>query len=360
MLTATKLSKHTLPGLLVLSLFIAACTSPYNRVGFQGRLTDPTGIPLNGNYNIGFRYITCESGTPGTLGCAAVYTQTATSTTVTGGVFDMAIGENSIPTANGPADPSMYAQPLWVEVTVNGEVMTPRIPLRGAPYAMSLVGGAVIGSGHPNTGAGAVGPNYASLTVASSGANSTSFMVYTAANGGDFIRACAMSAAPSSRGCDDLEFRVDNDGNVTADGAFTGGGADVAELVKPVGPVSNYEVGDVLAISPTRDRAVELASKPYSTAVLGVYATKPGMILGGDLLDVHGEGSLLPVAFVGIVPVKVTAENGPIRRGDLLTTSSTPGFAMLADEYVPGAMLGKAMGQLRSGTGVIEVALIVR
>lgn len=360
MFTATKLSKYTLPGLLVMALLIAACTSPYNRIGFQGRLTDASGTPLNGSYNIGFRYITCESGAVGSLGCSAVYTQTATSTTVTGGVFDMAIGENAIPTAGGPADPSMYAQPLWVEVTVNTEVMTPRIPLRGAPYAMSLVGGAVIGSGHPNSGSGAVGDNYATLTVAASGANSTALMVYTASNGGDFIRACGVSAAPSTRGCDDLEFRVDNDGNVRADGAFTGGGADVAELVRPVGPLSDYEAGDVLAISPTRDRAVELASEPYSTSVLGVFATKPGMILGGDLLDVHGEGSLLPVAFVGIVPVKVTAENGPIRRGDLLTTSSMAGFAMLADEYVPGAMLGKAMGQLRSGTGVIEVALIVR
>jgi hypothetical protein len=357
MLTASKLSKYTLPGLLVLSLFIAACTSPYNRVGFQGRLTDASGIPLNGSYNIGFRYITCESGAPGSLGCSAVYTQTATSTTVTGGVFDMAIGAETLPSLGGP-DPAIYAQPLWVEVTVNGEVMAPRVPLRGSPYAMSLIGGAVIGSSHTTGGSTPVSVDYGSLTVSSSGSGGTALVIANAGSG-DYIRAC-VGASASSRACSDLKFRVQNNGNVTADGSFTGGGADVAELVKPVGPVSNYEAGDVLAVSPTRDRAVELASEPYSTAVLGVFATKPGMILGGDLLDVHGEGSLLPVAFVGIVPVKVTAENGPIRRGDLLTTSSTPGFAMLADEYVPGAMLGKAMGQLRSGTGVIEVALIVR
>lgn len=350
MLTASKLSKYTLPGLLVMSLFIAACTSPYNRVGFQGRLTDASGLPLNGNYNIGFRYITCATGAPGTLGCSAVYTQTATSTTVTGGIFDMSIGENSIPTANGPADPSMYAQPLWVEVTVNSEVMTPRIPLRGAPYAMSLVGGAVIGSGHSNSGAGAVGDNYATLTVASSGASATSFMIYAASNGGDFIRACAASSAPSTRGCDDLEFRVDNDGNVRADGSFASPAADFAEMMALVGAA---EPGDVLVISGAQDRSVERSSEAYDSAVIGVYSTAPAFIGGA------GQDGI-PVAFAGIVPVKVTAANGPIARGDLLTTSDVAGYAMLATDPTLGTILGKALGGLEAGTGVIEVALSVR
>ena len=34
------------------------------------------------------------------------------------------------------------------------------------------------------------------------------------------------------------------------------------------------------------------------------------------------------LALTGRVPVKVTDENGPINRGDLLTTSSKPGYAM--------------------------------
>ena len=33
---------------------------------------------------------------------------------------------------------------------------------------------------------------------------------------------------------------------------------------------------------------------------------------------------------------------------------------MLATDYVPGAILGKAMGELTNGTGVIDVALIIR
>ncbi len=69
---------------------------------------------------------------------------------------------------------------------------------------------------------------------------------------------------------------------------------------------------------------------------------------------------MIPVGIVGIVPVKVSAENGPIHRGDLLTTSATPGHAMRADTYIPGAILGKAMGELQSGTGVIEVVLLLQ
>jgi hypothetical protein len=60
---------------------------------------------------------------------------------------------------------------------------------------------------------------------------------------------------------------------------------------------------------------------------------------------------------VGIVPTKVTAENGSIHAGDLLVTSSTPGRAMKGTDRnrLTGAVVGKALGDLETGTGVIEV-----
>jgi hypothetical protein len=65
----------------------------------------------------------------------------------------------------------------------------------------------------------------------------------------------------------------------------------------------------------------------------------------------------IPMAMVGIVPTKVSAENGPIRRGDLLVTASRPGYAMKGTDHtrMMGAVVGKAMGSLDSGLGVIEV-----
>ena len=68
------------------------------------------------------------------------------------------------------------------------------------------------------------------------------------------------------------------------------------------------------------------------------------------------------MAMVGIVPTKVTAENGPIHRGDLLVSSSTAGFAMKGTDRtrLVGAVIGKAMGPLESGTGVIEVLVTLQ
>ena len=45
-------------------------------------------------------------------------------------------------------------------------------------------------------------------------------------------------------------------------------------------------------------------------------------------------------AVVGIVPCKVTAENGSIKRGDLLVTSTVPGHAMKGTD--PSRMLGSS------------------
>jgi hypothetical protein len=65
---------------------------------------------------------------------------------------------------------------------------------------------------------------------------------------------------------------------------------------------------------------------------------------------------------VGIVPAKVSAENGPIRTGDLLVTSETAGYAMKGTDRsrMLGAVVGKAMGRLDEGTGIIEVLVTLQ
>ena len=58
-----------------------------------------------------------------------------------------------------------------------------------------------------------------------------------------------------------------------------------------------------------------------------------------------------------IVVNKVTTENGPIETGDLLVTSSMPGYATRGTvrKRMLGAVVGKALQPLQSGTGVIQV-----
>jgi hypothetical protein len=67
----------------------------------------------------------------------------------------------------------------------------------------------------------------------------------------------------------------------------------------------------------------------------------------------------VPLAMFGIVPCKVSAENGAISRGDLLVSAATPGYAMKGTDKskMLGAIIGKALDPLPQGTGVIRVLL---
>lgn len=63
-----------------------------------------------------------------------------------------------------------------------------------------------------------------------------------------------------------------------------------------------------------------------------------------------------PVALTGRVYCYVDADFAPVRPGDLLTTSATPGHAMKADPaQAAGATIGKAMTALESGKGLVLV-----
>lgn len=345
--------------LMISTLLLNACLP--RMLGMQGRLLNNEGVPITDTVTMTINYWTCASGTEANQGCSISYTETK-NVQVINGLFDITIGSSDVDADSAP-DPLIFARPLFAEIIVDGETLTPRQRLIGAPYAMSLVGGSVVASFHQGPGGtDNTDENYGALSVVAAGAQGTALMLSSSSGtpAGDLIRGCTSPLNLSGRVCGDLRFRVAYDGNVTADGAFTGGGADFAEYLDATGNRSSYEPGDVLIVSPDQDRAVALATEAYSTAVIGVYSTDPAILGGGRYLADDGTTDMLPVGIVGIVPVKVSAENGAIQRGDLLTTSATPGHAMLASEYVPGAILGKAMGELEAGTGVIEVVLLLQ
>ena len=154
-------------------------------------------------------------------------------------------------------------------------------------------------------------------------------------------------------------FRIEREtGNVLADGAFFGkafqsGSADVAEWVRVSEPVNP---GDVLEFDPTQPGFYRKARGPCSTLVAGVVSTQPGVVLGHSE-DTQGKALL---ALIGIVPLKVTDEGGPIRPGDLLVASSTPGYAMRWDPEQGEICqpVGKALEPWEGGQGVILVLLM--
>jgi hypothetical protein len=118
----------------------------------------------------------------------------------------------------------------------------------------------------------------------------------------------------------------------------------------------------VMVVDPSGRRRMQLSSQPYSTFVAGIYSTKPGMLATPHQMDDPQLAKEIPLAVVGIVPCKVTAENGPIQPGDLLVTSSTPGHAMKGTDRARmlGAIVGKALQPLDSGAGVIEVLVTLQ
>jgi hypothetical protein len=159
------------------------------------------------------------------------------------------------------------------------------------------------------------------------------------------------------------KFRVDTDGVAYADGGYQSSGADFAESVAVRGSRSKYEPGDLLAIDPGGQRRLALARTPYSTLVAGIYSTKPGMLASPHGIDDSRPSTTeVPLAVVGIVPCKVTAENGPIHVGDMLVTSSRPGYAMKGTRRsrMLGAVVGKALEPLPRGTGLIQVLVTLQ
>jgi hypothetical protein len=192
------------------------------------------------------------------------------------------------------------------------------------------------------------------------------FYVMNASNPYTVLKVAKDPAAPStfvdgvdrtSGGAETRRFHIDGNGTYVA-------GSDFAESLPVAGEPAGYEPGDVLVISLDRPGGVEKCSQPYDGLVVGVYSTRPGFLGADKEGATEVAADEVPVAVLGIVPVKVTDENGPIQPGDLLTTSSTPGHAMRCAglELCFGRTLGKALEGLPAGqsTGVIQVLVTLQ
>ena len=121
--------------------------------------------------------------------------------------------------------------------------------------------------------------------------------------------------------------------------------------------VEGLEPGDVLAIAP--DGRLARTSEAFQESVAGVYSTRPAF-LGGDL-GAAGAAGKVPLVIAGVVPVKASAEAGPIRPGDRLVASATPGHAMRVDRAAPsGCIIGKALTGLASGSGTVTMLAMLQ
>lgn len=103
--------------------------------------------------------------------------------------------------------------------------------------------------------------------------------------------------------------------------------------------------GSVLIIDPDNPGSLKLSNKPYDKRVAGIVTGANGLgsgvRLGTDQFD-------FDVALAGRVYCNVDASYGEVNPGDLLTTSSSSGYAMVVKDHnkAQGAILGKAMEKL--------------
>ena len=129
--------------------------------------------------------------------------------------------------------------------------------------------------------------------------------------------------------------------------------ADFAEMLPGQGELS---AGDVLVVS--LDGSLILSSEAYQTTVVGVHSYQPSYLGNAQFV---GQDDYVPLAMMGVVPVKASAENGAITPGDLLVASNTPGHAMRAGENPPqGTVIGKALSPLEAGTGYIKMIVTLQ
>jgi hypothetical protein len=171
---------------------------------------------------------------------------------------------------------------------------------------------------------------------------------------------------------------MDGEGNVYAR-SFRPSASDLASLARVTEEV---EAGDVLVIDPRQSGIMTVARQAADTAVFGIVAADPGVVLGSRPPATAGfpaetaeagaesgtpvEGTTdpviaeVPVALSGVALCKVDAGYGSIRPGDLLTTSPTSGHAMRAEDPRPGTILGKALEPLDAGTGLVRVLVMLR
>lgn len=116
------------------------------------------------------------------------------------------------------------------------------------------------------------------------------------------------------------------------------------------------EAGDVVSIDPNERGFIKKSDGAYDYSVIGVYSQSPAMRLSQDAGEIDG-GRAVPIALAGRVPVKVSIENGEIKAGDYLTSSSAFGVAMKAKKS--GVVIGQAM-EPYSGEGVGKILVYIK
>jgi hypothetical protein len=124
--------------------------------------------------------------------------------------------------------------------------------------------------------------------------------------------------------------------------------ATYADLAEYYEGDTEYEPGTVLVFG--GDKEVTSTTEINDTRAAGIVTTNPAYVMNQEQ-----KGIKICIALAGRVPCKVV---GRVKKGDMLTTSGTHGYAVKALNPTLGSIIGKALEDKDYGeAGVIEVAV---
>jgi hypothetical protein len=159
-------------------------------------------------------------------------------------------------------------------------------------------------------------------------------------------------------GTSNPQYPLDVNGRTRTSVLEITGGGDLAEPFE-ISDSQPIPKGALVIIDEENPGQLKLSHQAYDKRVAGVVSgaggINPGLTLTQEGVLEGGQN----VALSGRVYALATAANGPIKPGDLLTTSEIPGHAMKATDHerAYGAVIGKAMSTLEGGEGLVLVLI---
>jgi hypothetical protein len=134
------------------------------------------------------------------------------------------------------------------------------------------------------------------------------------------------------------------------------GGSDLAEPFSSEDEES-VEPGTLMVIDENHPGKLRISDQEYDPKIAGIVSGAGGIRPGLTLQQDGVTSGPIMVAIAGRVYCKADASGGPIKPGDLLTSSTTSGHVMKATDKnrANGAVIGKAMSSLEHGQGLVLV-----
>ena len=118
-----------------------------------------------------------------------------------------------------------------------------------------------------------------------------------------------------------------------------------------VTPYDNFTNGELICAENLQlaGGSLRKSNVPYDALIIGVFIKFEGL---------NPNYKKIPVRKEGIFQVKYNSENGAIKKGDLVTSSSEAGTAMKATKS--GMIVGIALEDATSSSGLLKIRVLIQ